>query len=320
LTLDLDSLVLPKLPDDPAGQQTPDPASLPALQIHARQFVRQGAELGELDLETERGPAGMGVKRLLLRSPNHELAIHGGGWTRQDGREETKVDGTLNVRDLGGFLNLLGFGREILATPTDAAFSLRWSGGPRQFAAAALSGEVRLKMGRGSALQVEPGFGRALGMLNLPTLRRLLLLDFSDLFGKGLVYDGMEGTFSLDAGQARTKGFFIDAAAADILVIGRVGLAEHDFEQTVSVMPHPLASIPLAVPMVGGAAVGAVIDMAHRLVGAEEVNLASSNYAVTGTWDNPQFKRVEGATPLQVINRAWAGLKGMSGLGDDRRE
>jgi len=310
--LDLDSLNLPKLADDPSAAP-PNPASLPSLQIHARQLLRQGADLGELDLETERWTSGMNIKKLSLRSENHELGVRG-GWMRQEGRDETKVEGKLKVGDLGSFLGLLGYGREILATPTESVFSLSWQGAPQQFSAAALAGEVKLKMGRGSVLQVEPGLGRALGMLNLHTLRRLLLLDFSDLFGKGLVYDGMEGVFNLQAGQAQTKGFFIDAAAADILTIGRVGLAEHDFEQYVSVMPHPLASIPLAVPMVGGAAVGAVIDMAHRLVGEEDVNLASSNYAVSGTWDNPQIKRVEGATPLEVINRAWSGIKGMSGL------
>lgn len=320
LRLDLDSLSLPKLGEDKPGQAPtvpPDPASLPALQIHARQLLRQGAELGELELETERWTAGMNIKRLALRADNHELGFKG-GWMRQEGRDLTKVEGNLRVRDLGSFLSLLGYGKEILFTPTESAFSLSWQGAPQQFSAAALAGEVRLKMGRGSVLQVEPGLGRALGMLNLHTLRRLLLLDFSDLFGKGLAYDGMEGVFSLEAGQARTKGFVIDAAAADILTIGRVGLADHDVDQMVSVMPHPLASIPLAVPMVGGAAVGAVIGMAQRLVGAEDVHIASTNYAVTGAWDNPQIKRVEGSTPLEMINRAWSsGVKGMSGLGDE---
>jgi uncharacterized protein YhdP len=315
--LDLDSLNLPKFDDDKPGQTPttpPDPATLPALQIHARQFIRQGAELGELELETERWPDGMSIKNFALHSDNHEFSVKG-GWTRQEGRDETRLEGRLHVGDLGTFLPLLGFGQELLATPTESAFSLNWPGAPQQFSAATLGGEVRLKMGRGSVPQVDPGLGRALGFLNLPTLRRLLLLDFSDIFGKGLAYDSMAGVFNLQAGQARTKGFVIDAAAADILVIGRVGLGEHDFEQTVSVMPHALASIPLAVPMVGGAVVGGVIDLAHRLVGAEDVNLASSNYAITGTWDNPQIKRISGTTPLEMINRAWSGIKGMGGNG-----
>ncbi len=318
LRLDLDSLNLPKLAEDKEGQ-TPDPARLPTLQIHARQLLRQGANLGELALETEQWTAGMNIKRMNLHTENHNLDLRG-SWMRQDGRDETKLAGKLKVSDLGGFLTLLGFDKEILYTPTESAFSLNWQGSPHQFSATAMAGDVRLKMGRGSVLQVEPGLGRALGMLNLYTLRRLLLLDFSDLFGKGLAYDGMEGVFNLETGQARTKGFVIDAAAADILVIGRVGLADHDFDQTISVMPHPLASIPLAVPMVGGAAVGAVINIASRLVGAEDANITSTNYAVTGTWDNPQIKRVGGSTPFDMINRAWTGIKDISGMGSNNAE
>jgi hypothetical protein len=63
--------------------------------------------------------------------------------------------------------------------------------------------------------------------------------------------------------------------------------------------------------------VGGVIDLAHRLVGAENVNLASSNYAVSGNWDNPQIKRVEGATPLEMFNRAWNGIRGIGGSIDN---
>jgi uncharacterized protein YhdP len=313
--LELDFLSLPKLSDNDPPANPPDPAGLPALQVHARHLFRQSAELGELDLETEHWTAGMNIKRLNIKAENHEIGMLG-SWMRQDGQHLTKLDGTLKVRDLGNFLTLLGYGKEIQHTPTEAGFALNWNGAPQQFSKATVGGDIRLKLGRGSVLQMDPGLGRALGMLNLQTLRRLLLLDFSDLFGKGLAYDGMEGVFTLADGQARTKGFVIDAVAADILLMGRVGLVNQDFDQTISVMPHPLASIPLAGALVGGAAVGAVIDIAHRLVGAEDANIASTNYSVTGTWDDPQIKRIQGSIPLQMINRAWSGIKDMSGFGD----
>ena len=314
IRLELETLNLPKFPEAKEGQAQPNPASLPALQLRAHHLLRQGVDLGELDLDAEHWTSGLNIKRLGLVSDNHQLNLKG-GWMRLEGHDQTKLEGRLKVSDLGNFLSQLGYSKEIVRTPTDAAFSLLWGGAPHQFYSATVAGEVKLNMGRGSVLQVDPGLGRALGMLNLNTLRRLLLLDFSDLFGKGLAYDSMEGLFQLGEGQARTKGFMIDAVAAEILVIGRVGLANHDLDQTISVIPHTMASIPLAGAIVGGAAVGAVIDMAHRLVGAEDVNLASTNYAVTGSWDNPQFKRIEGSMPLDMIARAWADFKTMSGMG-----
>lgn len=315
LKLDLERLTLPQFPDDKAaaGQAAPDPATLPILQVRAHHLIRQDVDLGAFDLDTDRWTYGMNIKHLGLTSENHALDLKG-SWMRQEGRDETKLQGRLKVNDLGRFLTLLGYGKEIQYTPTESQFSLTWPAAPHLFSSGIVAGEVRLKLGRGSVLQVDPGLGRALGMLNLQTLRRLLVLDFNDLFGKGLAYDSMEGVFQLGSGQARTKGFVIDAVAADILILGRVGLADHDFDQTVSVMPHTVASIPLAGALVGQAAVGAVIDLANRLVGREDVNFASTNYSVTGTWDNPQIKRIQGNIPLEMINRAWSGFKDLSGM------
>ncbi len=319
LRLDLDNLNLPRLPKSKEGQApeaAPDPASLPSLQVRARHLLRQGTDLGALNLETERWTSGVNIKKLTLHAGNHDLGVKG-HWMRQEGRDETKLEGRLKVRDLGKFLTLLGYDREILFTPTESAFSLSWAGAPQHFTAASVSGDIRLKLGRGRVLQMEPGFGRALGVLNLYTLRRLLMLDFSDLFGKGLAYDSMEGSFHLGDGQAVTKGFLIDAVAANILIIGRVGLVSHDFDETVSVIPHTLASLPLAGAYVGGAALGAIIDMAHRLLGEEDANIASTNYSITGSWEYPKIKRIEGNMPLDMLDRAWSGIKEMSGLGND---
>ncbi|MCX7110099.1 MAG: YhdP family protein [Proteobacteria bacterium] len=312
LRLDFERLNFPKFLEGKEGQPptaSPDPAALPALQISARHLLRQGIDLGALELEAEHWTSGLNIKRLSLNSDNHEIGLKG-SWMRQEGRDETKLEGRLRVNDLDFFLNLLGYGKEIYRTPTDASFSLGWDGAPQQFSPASVAGGVRLKMGRGRVLPMEPGLGRALGMLNLQTLRRLLLIDFSNLFGSGLAYDSMEGVFHLRGGQAKTDGFMIDAVAAEILVMGRVGLVSHDLEQTISVAPRGRASTPQA-----GAAVGAVIDMAHRLMGADDVNLARTNYAVTGSWDDPQFKHIEGNVSLEMIDRAWSDFKAMSGVG-----
>lgn len=315
LKLDLESLILPNTPDSTksTNQTNLDPVALPDLLVRAQHFYRLGLDMGALDLETNRWTNGMNIKRFGLVSDNHNLNLRG-SWMRQEGYEESKVQGRLDFKDFGHFLILLGFGREFQFSPGESNFRFSWRGSPLQFSPSIANGELSLKIGRGSILQVDVGLGRALGMLNLQTLRRLLLLDFSDLFGKGLAFDSMDGSFQFADGQARTKGFIIDAAAADILVLGRVGLADRDLDQTISVLPHPVASIPLAGALVGSAAVSAVVDFAHRLVGGENVNMASNNYSVTGSWDNPQIKKIEGNIPLEMINRAWSGIKNISGM------
>lgn len=315
--LDFDVLRLPEgavgLPK-PSADEGMAADSMPIVEIHARQTFWRGADLGALELITERWTQGLNIKKLALQHRNHDLQVKG-SWMLADGKSETRLDGKLNVTDLGLFLASLGYAKEIRDTPSEARFSLSWPGAPQQLTSTGVRGGIDLNLGRGSVLKMEPGLGRALAVLNLDSLRRLLILDFSDMFGKGLVYDGMRGRFELGGGQARTSGFLIDAVAGSILITGRVGLVAKDLDETVTVIPHTLASLPIAGAMVGGAAVGAAISMAGKLVGQDSVSIASNRYAIKGSWDNPQVSRIDGNMPLDVLDRAWSGLKNFSGFG-----
>lgn len=316
LELDMNILKLPKLADGSAAQrETIDPARLPDLKLHAGRMFWRETETGELTLETEAGAHGLQIKKLEVRKPDRLLSLTG-SWTREGGKDRTRLTGHLSLKSLDRLLGDFGHGGEIRATPLEAGIDLAWNGPPQTFSARAVEGDIELKLGRGAILKYDPGLSRALGVLNLATLRRLLLLDFSDLFGKGMAYDGMEGRFHLGGGQATTRGFLIDAVAARIFIAGRVGLADRDFDQKVAIAPHALASLPIAGAMVGGTAVGAAIDIAQKLAGRESVNIASNYYAITGTWDRPKIARIEGNMPLDMLDRAWTDFKDFSGFGD----
>jgi uncharacterized protein (TIGR02099 family) len=324
LEFDLDYLKLPKfsrINSDRDASPLPDPSTIPDLKISSKQLLWQEKDLGGLMVETERWTQGMNIRKLTVQQANHQLNLRG-SWMRVDGNDETRAEGRATIADLGKFVTQLGYAGEIRDTPAAADISLAWQGAPHQVSGANVEGDVKMKLGRGAILKMEPGMGRALGMLNLYTLRRLLLLDFSDLFGKGLAYDSMEGHFRLGSGQAQTRGFVMDAVAAKILVTGRVGLVAQDLDEIVAVIPHTLASLPIAGALVGGAAFDAAISMAGRLFGKESASIASTNYSVKGSWDDPQIERIGGYMPLEMLERAWSGVKDFSGFGvqDEKNE
>jgi len=320
LGFDLEQLVLPKemLADAEAPSEA-DPAKLPAVQGKSRKLVWHGVDLGSLELQTEPRKDGLKLAALSLRRARDTLKL-AGSWTRTGEAQETRLHGTLVTDDLGSLLADFGYAREIRDSPSKMRFALAWPGAPQEAGWDRMRGDLRLNLGRGSVLNVDPGLGRALGMLNLGTLRRLLMLDFSDLFGKGMAYDGMEGAFRLNDGQARSEAFLIDAAAARIFITGRVGLVTKDLDETVVVIPHALASIPVAGALMGGAAVGMAYNFAQRLMGNETVNLASTTYRVRGSWDNPAVERIEGNMPLELINRMWSDVKLLSGFDPENEE
>jgi uncharacterized protein (TIGR02099 family) len=328
VSFDLDFLKLPRSSTDalagtPDDSPEIDPAGVPSLRLRAGRLLWRDADLGRLELDTERHARGMVVKALTVAGRDHALELHG-DWTHAPDRTtRTRLEGKAHVENLGDFLTALGHGGEVRDTPSDLAFALNWPGAPPRFSAGTVAGEIKLNLGKGGLLNVEPGLGRVIGMLNLNSLWRRLTFDFSDLFGQGLAYDGVGGTFRLGEGQAVTEGFLIDAVSAKIIVGGRAGLVARDLDQAVTVIPRTStsAALPIAGALAGGPAVGAAIYAAQWLIGDEVDSIAATHYAIKGGWDDPAITRVHHSNmPLDMLDQAWNGVKNLSGFGSTQEE
>jgi uncharacterized protein (TIGR02099 family) len=324
IRLDLDRLRLPKTlgSGGAAGKNPPsiEPAGIPSLTLRANQVLWDRTSLGSLELVTERHAHGMILKHLVVAAPGHRLDVEG-GWTLTANRTETtRLQGKLHIDDLGLFLADFGYGGNVRDTPSDLEFSVDWPGAPQRFSAATVAGEVRMTLGQGGLLKIEPGLGRVLGVLDLDTLWRRLSFDFSDLFGQGLAYDGIAGTFRIGGGQAITKGFLIDAVPATIVIGGRAGLVARDLDQAVIVTPHTTVALPIAGALAGGPAVGAAVLLAQQLVGDQVDAITATHYAVKGSWDDPTITKISSNTPLGILGRAWEGVKDISGFGSKQEE
>ena len=161
-----------------------------------------------------------------------------------------------------------------------------------------MDGKLSLLIKNGQLLDVEPGAsGRALGLLSFSKLpRRLLMLDFTDLFGKGFGFSRIAGDFVLDSGNAWVDNLVVDGPAAKIDISGRTGLKAQDYDEVVTVTPYLNSSLPLAGALAGGPAVGAAMLVAEQLLeGKFGLNeMARKQYTVTGPWAEPVI------TPLIV--------------------
>lgn len=307
-------------PDTPSVNYVPD--SFPALDLKVRHLWLGEAELGELVVDSEKRPGHIKLHRLSLTAPGQTLVVEGdwkGQRPKASGGEGfstmTTVQGHLKLDDLGQTLDRLKMPGQVRDTPTRLDFAVSWLGAPHQWAVERLMGNMDMALGKGGLPRIEPGLGRVLGILNLGTFWRRLSLDFSDLFGEGLAYDGVVGSFRFDHGQALTEGLLIDAVAAKILMSGRAGLLQHDLDQTITVIPHTTASLPIAGALAGGPAVGAAIFVAQRLIGEKLDSMTASHYSVKGSWQAPHIEKMANAPSLEWLNKAWNGIKDLSGLG-----
>lgn len=280
------------------------PGSLPALDLVGRHVLWQGFDIGQLRAKVATQARGIMLRSASLRSDNHELTVEQGEWTRQGKVDTTRVSGKLHVKDSGMLATVLGYPDLIRDTPADVDYKLSWAETPFGASAASLAGEVGMTLGKGALLKVDVGLGRFLGLFNVGALWRRLSLDFSDLFGAGMAYDGIAGQLNIADGQARTKGFLIDGVAAKIIINGRVKLATREVDQVVTVIPNTSIALPVAGVLMGGplgpavgAAVGAGVFVADKMMGGQVERLAQTRYRVKGSLDNPVITRATGDTP-----------------------
>jgi len=215
--LDLKDLFDQKHRDGKASADRPhtDPRQARALDLGIEQLLWGEHSLGRATLRSQLEPGGLEFTRISLTGP--VMAIRGrGSWRRRDAGPRSNLSLTARSRDLGKFLRGLGFKSLLHKTPAKLDLDLGWSGAPGRFAAADLKGHIRFDLGAGSLLEVEPGVGRVLGLLNLGALRRRLDLDFNDLFGSGYAFEKISGRFDIAQGSATTRELLIEGSSADV--------------------------------------------------------------------------------------------------------
>ncbi|MCU0756164.1 MAG: TIGR02099 family protein [Xanthomonadales bacterium] len=296
---DFRRLWLPKLADGPGDPSragvaegwSADPRRLPTLHLKVDDLRLGSAKLGSTRLETWPTREGLHVDLFEARSSALTLAGDGDWVVLPDGRQQSRFALRFTAEDLGQMLLSLGFAERIDKAQTLAEINGIWAGSPAEFALDRLQGEMRVSVGGGRFVGMDPGAGRLLGLFSIRELPRRLALDFRDFFGEGLSFDRIEGRFELSDGNAWTRDLTVNAPSAEIRVIGRTGLSQRDYDQEIVVSPQ----YGNVLPVVGGLAAGPAGLAAGLLaqgVIAQDQEMGRVHYAVTGSWETPKIARM----------------------------
>jgi uncharacterized protein (TIGR02099 family) len=300
VVMSLDRLKL-QSPETAQPRETPGltPADMPDLQITIRNLVYDKAALGAFEMLAEKqADDSLAIKRLSLSSEVFKLNLTG-DWKQLDGKQWSTIDMVISDGDMEELLGLFDYQKSIKDGKLNGSLRAAWAGAPWMFSPERVDGKVRLSIKDGQLVDVEPGAtGRVLGLLSVSSLPRRLTLDFSDLFADGFSFDTIEGSFLVDSGNAYTNDLVVDGPAARIEISGRVGLADKDYDQLVSVTPYIKSGLSIAGALAGGPAVGAVMIVAETLLKdqLDPLNkLARKQYTVTGPWTDPVVTKVGAA-------------------------
>lgn len=291
----LDKLQLDKNPQQ-TEQQRLDPRELPALDVSIKKFTYGDIQLGHTVLKTTKTDNGMTIDSLLFGQKG--LKITGNGkWEYVNDQEESSFDVKIDASKLENMLSTFKYDvAPIEDGLTHMEMTANWNGSPMDFSWAKINGNLSMNIDKGRFLDIEPAAGRLFGLLSLQTLPRRLSLDFTDLFSKGFAFDLIDGTFTIENGNAYTNNLTMTGPSAKVDVTGRVGLKDKDYDQLVTVTPQFSDSLPVASALFGpiGMGVGAVIFLTNELFKSVPKNidkLLRYQYTITGLWDDPVIKK-----------------------------
>lgn len=266
-------------------------SEIPRLHLLAEQFQLGNIDLGQIRLEAYPIADGLRIERVQARSD--QLSLNASGDWLEDGHHtHSQFQIHLGVQSLGKLLARLGYANLIQGGQTVANFDVNWPGPPTAFALERLGGSLEIQVGPGQILEIQPGAGRIFGLLSLQQLPRRLLLDFRDVFNRGLSFDKITGHFRLEQGIAYTEDLQMSSRTAKILLSGKTDLANQQYDQTIVVLPHVGQALPVVGALTGGVAGAAAMLAVQGLIGK---SLDESNgvvYRLTGPWSAPNIERL----------------------------
>lgn len=263
-------------------------ADLPAVDLVAEQFTFHGKELGRVEVQAQRAGADWRVDKLAMANPDATLSAK--GLWRRGVAQSTALDFDLDAADAGKFLARIGNPGLVRGGRTRLRGALVWNGDPAAIDYASLSGDVQMQSEDGQFLEVDPGLGKLISLMNLQALPRRVTLDFRDVFSKGFQFDRINASGHVERGLMAIHEFRMRGSAAQVEMSGSVDLAHETQDLKVRVIPSLGDSAAAALAFVNPLLLFPAA-IAQRVLKDPLGHIFSFEYAVTGTWSNPNVKR-----------------------------
>ncbi len=271
-------------------------SNIPSLRVKTKTLVWRDWRLRDVKFETDHHPRGMVINNISINDP-HLLVSGKGSWLRRSWRldEETTFSFKLSSPNVGDMLQHLGYSRYVDKSKMQATLHWQWPGAPYKFSWGALSGKMSVDFEEGVVSDIDPGAGgRFLGLFNLLHLPKRLSLDFADVYKKGFVFDSITGTYIFGGGDAVTQDVEIRASAADLTMMGRIGVEDQDYDLVAIVRPHSSVATFAGGTLVAGPTIGLGLVLLQEIFGLDL--LGKDIHKIQGPWSDPVVTNISGET------------------------
>ncbi len=277
----------------------------PKLDLTADTFVSEGREFGKLEMRAQPAADEWRIEQVKLTNADGSIEAKG-RWRPKGGSAvlgDTSVDVALNWSDAGKFMARFGLPKGVDRGAGSLVGSVSWAGSPAQFSYAKLGGKFALETAQGRFTEMEPGIGKLLGVLSLQAIPRRLSLNFDDLFGKGLAFDEIKADVAINEGVASTDSLTIYGPSSRVQIRGSADMNRETQDLQVRVFPSLSTATAIGIGLVtANPAIGAAALLGQKLARDPIERFLMREFAVKGTWANPDVRQSGDAAPTPVVS------------------
>lgn len=268
-----------------------DPRRLPAMQVDIAALYFGAERMGRWRWQAR--PQGEGVRFENLALELNGLRLSGRlDWQGQGATLRSRYTGRLEGEDLAEVLLAWGFAPSLSSRDFRVGIDGSWPGSPALAGLRHFTGMLDVRARQGQLLEVDSSASalRVFGLLNLNAIGRRLRLDFSDLIGKGLSYDRIEGRLSgVDGVFLTREPLRLEGPSTRLELDGQLDMPHDRIAARLRVTLPLSNNLPLAALLAGALPVAGALLIVDQLVGDRLSKVASVEYRVDGPWQDPQI-------------------------------
>jgi uncharacterized protein (TIGR02099 family) len=278
----------PTLPNA-APAATAKTSSLPSIDFSAERFNLRGNALGKVELVAQRTGDDWSIEKGAMTNADATLTATG-RW-RGGATPTSELNFKLAASDVGRFLARMGYGNMVSGGRADLGGSVAWQGELLTLDYPSLTGDLQLTAEDGQFLEIDPGIGKLISLMNLQALPRRITLDFRDVFSKGFKFDKIEAVSRIERGVMQLKEFRMGGPAADVAMSGQVDLEHETQDLKLRVVPSLGGTASTAVALVNPVA-GVAAAIAQKVLRNPLGQIFAHEFQVSGSWIEPKVEKL----------------------------
>ena len=230
---------------------------------------------------------------------NPDATLHASGLLGRGASPRNALDFQIEANDSGKFLERVGYPGLVRGGKARLQGSLVWQGEPTALDYPSLSGHLKLHAEDGQFLEIEPGLGKLVSLMNLQALPRRVTLDFRDVFSKGFPFDRVAASAQVDRGVMKIEEFRMRGSSAEVEMTGETDLTQETQDLKLRIVPSLGGSAATAVAIVNPIA-GVAAAFAQWVLKNPLGQIFAYDYAVTGSWSDLKVEKLTPPRPPEA--------------------